>query len=159
MDEQRYKLWAAEIATLTPKQASAALQRFKLGVKTSPKEHAGKQDFGDRVLAAIVTVLIKAQVESPSASNLRKSAAYAQAKSKLQDLQNFIEKTSQSKLVQDQILKEGIFLLYHDLLQWQKIAISSHLVLRQIHRIPAVINRHYPGYAASGMLTKIVKGA
>ena len=111
-----------------------------------------------RVLNAICFVMIKLNVDSPSVSSLQKSAAYASSKSKFDDLEVFFKQISKSKLIQDHILKAAIELLYFDLVNWQGIAISSHTLLRQIHRVPATLNRHFPGYANSGMLTKLVKG-
>ena len=156
MNPAQFKLWAGLVPTLTPEQTNELLTRFKLLSKTNDKLHSGKQQFGERVLQALCTVLRKNNVETPSVTTLRKSVAYVNSREKLQDLQTFFEKTSPSKMVQDRILRMAIELLYNDLLQWQGVAISSHTLLKQIHRIPATLNRHFPGYAASGMLVKIV---
>ena len=153
----QFKLWVGLVPTLTAEQTSELLTRFKLLSKTNDKPHVGKQQFGERVLQALCTVLRKNNVETPSVTTLRKSAAYVNSREKLQDLQTFFEKISQSKMVQDAILKEAIQLLYYDLVQWKGVSISSHTMLKQIHRIPATLNKSFPGYAASGMLTKIVK--
>lgn len=159
MDKQEYQLWAAQIPTLTKEQRDEALIRFKLISKGVVKEHNGKQDVGERILQAICTVMKKNNVDCPSVLTLKKSAAYGQSKEKFNDLQTYIEYLSKSKLIQDSILREAISLLYHDLLQWQGVAVSSHLILRQVHRIPAVVNKSFPGYAASGLLSMIVKGS
>lgn len=159
MNETNYKEWIAQLPSLTKEQASELVTRVKLLSSGKVKPANGKQEFGDRLLQIICDVMRKNNVETPSPINLRKSAAYGQASGKLQDLQVFFELISKSKLVQDSILKEAVQLLYNDLLQWQGVAISSHTLLKQIHRIPATLNKNYPGYAASGMLTKIVKGS
>ena len=158
MDEQQYKQWIAQIPSLSAKQCSDVLTRFKLLLPSAAKELNGKAKFSDRVLQAICTVLNKNKVECPNPITLRKSSAYVSASPKFNDLKIFFDNISKSKLVQDQILREGVNLLYHDLLQWQGIAISSHLLLKHTHRIPSVLNRSFPGYAASGLLQKIVKG-
>jgi hypothetical protein len=154
-----YKLWVSKLSSLTSAQRDDLLTRVKLLSKTSSKEHVGKQEFGDRVLNTICNVMRKNNVETPNPATLRKSAAYVSSKNKLEDLQTFFESISKSKLVQDAILRESAQLLYHDLLQWQNIAISSHTLLKQIHRIHATLNRHFPGYLQSGLLTKIIKGS
>lgn len=157
MNQEQFKLLIGQVPQLTKEQLSELAMRIKL-LSDVTKSYAGKQEFGNRVLQAIADVMKKQNVETSSAHSLRKSAAYVGAKDKLQDLSVFFDSISKSKLVQDQILREAIQLLYHDLLQWQ-IAVSSHTMLKQIHRIPSVLNKSFPGYAASGLLQKIVKGA
>jgi hypothetical protein len=157
VDEEQYRVWVAELPNLSQTQLNDALMRFKLLSNNGVKAHNGKQEFGDRVLQAICDVLRKQGVETPSVAMLKKSSAYVNSnKGKFDNLSNFFEQISPAKIVQDQILKEGINLLYFDLLQW-KVAVSSHTILQQIHRIPSVLNKHFPGYAQSGYLTKIVK--
>lgn len=158
MSPEQYKVWATGIASLTNEQASDALTRFKLLSKGSIRPSTGKQEFGDRVVIALCDMMKSKGVECSHAATLKKSAAYTNSKPKFDDLAAFFETISKSKLVQDSVLKTAISLLYVDLLQWQGVAISSHTVLKQIHRIPSVLNRHFPGYAASGLLHKIVKG-
>lgn len=157
MSPEQYKLWISKLPQLTDHQKSDLSTRINLLGKSTNK--TGKQDFGDRVLNTICSVMRKNNVETPNPVNLRKSAAYASCKGKFEDLSVFFATISKSKLVQDAILKEAVQLLYNDLLHWQNIAISSHTLLKQIHRIPSVLNKNYPGYLQSGMLTAIVKGA
>lgn len=158
MTKEQYEEWVAWLSKLTANQTEDTLTRIKLLGKTAPKDHNGKQEYGLRVLQAICDVLKKNNVETPSVATLKKSSAYVAAKDKFNDLSVFFEARSKSKLVQDQILRTAIELLYFDLVQWQGIAISSHTLLRQIHRIPATLNRHFPGYASEGLLIKLVKG-
>lgn len=158
MNEQHYKIWVAQLPSLTATQCSDVITRLKLCLQAT-KQPSGKQEFADRVLQAICSVMIKNKVECPSVISLRKSSAYAIASKnqKFYNLSIFFDSISKSKLVQDQILKEAIGLLYYDMLQWD-IAVSAHTVLKQIHRIPSVLNRAFPGYATSNVLTKLVKG-
>jgi CheY-like chemotaxis protein len=51
-----------------------------------------------------------------------------------------------TELLIDQIGKEGL-------------AVSANLVLGQIHRIPAVLDKAFPGYAGAGLLHLIVRRA
>ena len=157
MDQNQYKIWVAQLHTLDAMQLRDISSRINLLSKSSTKAHDGKQEFGIRVLEAISSVMKKNNADAASVTTLRKSAAYASAREKVQDLQIYFEKISKSKLVQDQVLKESVGLLYYDLLSWQGVAVSCHTLLQQIHRIPAVLNRAFPNYAASGLLSKIVK--
>ena len=158
MNEQQFKLWIAELPKLTVEQHNDLKIRLSL-LAAMPKDTAGKSDFGIRVLQAIVDVMKKNNVESTSVNVLKKSSAYVAAKPKIENLQIFFESITLSKIVQDQILRMGIDLLYFDLLNWQGFSISSHTILSQIYRVPATLNRAFPGYAGAGLLTKLVKGA
>lgn len=159
MIAQEYKQWVNQLPKLSVAQLNDLSTRIKLLANSAGKEHIGKSSFGDRLLSVLCDVMKKHNVETPSISSLRKSTAFTQSKGKIDDLQVFFETISKSKLVQDSILKVAINLMYHDLLQWKGVAISSHTMLKQIHRIPSTIHKSFPGYAASGMLTKLVKGA
>ena len=159
MSPDQYNLLVVSLPTLSAEQRVELVNRIKLLDFVSAKEYSGKQEFGDRVLQIVCTTLRKHNVETPSVVVLRKSSAYVNAKGKLQDLQTYIEQASRSRMVQDGILRTAIDLLYFDLVQWKGIAISSHTLLKQIHRIPSVLNRSFPGYGQSGLLAKLVKGA
>lgn len=159
MNDAAYRTLAASLPELTHTQLSDLLSRAKLLSSVAPTVVTGKQDFGVRVTDAICDVLRKQGVETVSSSTLRKSSAYASSREKMKDLNVFLEKASSQRIIQDAILREAVKLLYFDLLNWQGIAISSHTLLQQIHRIPATLQRHYPGYAASGLLIKILKVA
>ena len=158
MNSEIYKNWVNELPKLSVGQLSDLSARIKLLAKTAIKDHDGKQVFGDRVLQVICDVMKRNGLETPSPVTLKKSSAYVNAKAKIEDLATYFEKISKQKLVQDSILKVAIDLLVTDMQQWQGVAVSSHSVLKQIHRIPSMLNRSFPGYAASGLLTKIVKG-
>lgn len=157
MDTAAYKVWASQIPALTQTQRSDVITRFKLLSGDGSREHKGKQEFGDRVLHAICEVLTKNRVECPSYSVLRKSVAYTNAKGKMDDLEKFFDTISKSRLMQDQVLKESVLLLYNDLLKWDDVAISSYTIIGQVHRLPSVLNKSFPGYAQSGILHRIVK--
>lgn len=157
MNEKQYKDWVKALPELSAAQAQDVSNRLKVLSFAALREFTGKQLFGDRITQAICSVFTQKGVEHPSVHSLRKSQAYASSKDKFLDLAAFFEKISESRLVQDAILREAIGLLYQDMLQWQGVTISSHTILQHIHRLPATLNRHFPGYASSGLLHKIVK--
>ena len=159
MNPDQYKIWIGDLPKLTPTQVMDLSTRIKLLAQVSVKEYDGKAEFSNRVLQAVCDVLKKLNVETPSPTMLKKSAAYVSSKDKMQDLIPYFEKASKSKMVQDAILRKGIELLYYDLVAWQGISISSHTLLRQIHRIPSTLNKSFPGYADSGLLCKLVNAA
>lgn len=157
MNDEQYREWVKGVTSLTALQIKDLSNRIKI-LSNIRVDFSGKQDFGDRVLVAVVDVLRKKHVDTPSYNMLRKSSAYASSKEKVASLSQFFEQVSSSKLVQERILRLAISLLFDDLLHWQNVTISAHTVLQQLHRIPATLNRHFPGYAAAGLLTKVVKG-
>ena len=152
MDKVQYQEWVKSLSALSTGQLNDLSARLKI---LAPKEHDGKSDFGIRVLQAICDVLSKNNVEVCTIHTLRRSSAFVQSKDKIKDLGTYFEQIDKSKLVQDAILRQAIDLLYHDLIQWKGIAISSHTLLRHIHRIPSVLNRNFPGYGPQ-LLVKIV---
>lgn len=158
MNDKEYKDWISQLPLLTTQQLENLSTRIKLLDKTSSKIHGGKQEFGLRVLQAICDTMNKNKVETPTVNTLRRSAAYVAVKLKIQDLQTFFESLSKSKITQDAVLKIAVGLLYENLLTWKGVAVSSHLLLKQIHRLPSVLNQAFPGYSQSGLLVKIVKG-
>ena len=156
MDQNQYKIWVTQLHTLDFMQVKDVAARLNL-LSKAKEQHSGKSDFGMRVLEAISSVMKNNNADGASPTTLRKSAAYVASRGKIDDLKIYFEKISKSKLVQDAMLKEAVSLLYFDLLSWQDFSVSSHTLLQQIHRIPSVLNRAYPGYAESGLLTKVVK--
>ena len=158
MNDKEYKNWISSLPLLTAQQLDNLSTRIKLLDKSSTKTHVGKQEFGLRVLQAICDTMNKDRVETPTVGTLRRSQAYVAAKLKMQDLQTFFELLSPSKIIQDVALKIAVGLLYDNLLTWKGVAVSSHLLLKQIHRLPSVLNQAFPGHANSGLLAKIIKG-
>ena len=158
MNQEQYKKWISELPNLSVEQLTNLNSRIKLLFDVAVVERNGKADFGMRLLNALCSVLRKHRVETPSIHTLAKSPVYAASKAKIHDLADFFEGVSKSKLIQDAILAIGIGCLYDDMLSWTGTSISSHTLLRHVHRIPAALNKNYPGYAASGLLPKLVKG-
>lgn len=153
MDATEYADWVKKLPQLSAEQQSDTLTRMKLlGVSASS---SGKKEPGDRVVSAICDEFRRLGVEHPSPTVLKKSTAYASSKPKFESVLSFLEGASKQRIVQDALLKHAIDLLYHDLLQWN-VPITAHTLISQIHRIPGTLNRHYPGYAQSGLLSKVV---
>lgn len=156
MDDKQYQGWILSLTELSQAQLNDVSNRLKILSFVVTKEFNGKSDFGVRVSEAICNTFKRLGVECPSPHTLRKGAAYASAKDKFDDLATFFEKISQNKLVQDRALVIAIEGLYVSLQDWN-ISVSSYTILQQIHRLPSVLNQSFPGYAASGLLHKIVR--
>ena len=158
MTSEQYKKWVSELPSLSAEQLGNLNSRIKLLFDVSVIEHKGKQEFGMRLMHSLCSTLKKHRVETPSVHTLAKSPAYASAKGKVQDLANFFENISKSKLVQDSILNIGVEQLYFEMIAWKGCTIGSHTILRNVHRIPSCLHKAFPGYSNSGMLVKLVKG-
>ena len=156
MDDKQYRDWVASLTELNQVQLSDVSNRLKILSFATTKEFNSKSDFGVRVTEAICRSFRSMNVECPSPNTLRKSSAYSGAKDKFDDLAAFFEKISQNKLVQDRALVIAIEGLYVSLQGWG-IAVSSHTILQQVHRLPSILNQQFPGYSASNLLHKIVR--
>ena len=156
VNDSEYKQWVKQLPNLTSSQASDVCNRVKILKFASAKEFNGKQEVISRTLQVICDVMNKKGVDCPSVRVLERSSALAASRDKLSNLSRFLDSISKSKLVQNSILSIAVECLYIDLLNWG-VPVSAHTVLQQIHRIPAVLNKSFPGYAASGVLHKLVK--
>lgn len=151
MTELEYAKWVRGLSDLSPLQLADLNKRLKLLGPTSIDD-----SFGSRFLGALKDVLLKLNGEIINPIRLAKGATFAKNKDKLAQLQVFIEATSQRRIVQDQILRIGLEKLYKDLVEWGEFAISSSTLISHLHRIPATLDKHFPGYAAAGMLEILV---
>jgi hypothetical protein len=149
-----------KLPTLSAKQRSNLLERLKLLQSLSTKETTnanGKRDIESRVLNVLCNVLRELGVEYPSLDVLRKSSSYAAFQRKLPDLMEFLSHVGSERIAQDALLKIALELLYWDMVSWQGSVVSAITLMSHIHRIPATVSRHFPGYASSGLLKMIVR--
>lgn len=119
---------------------------------------AEPDDDCDQVLNAIVATLKKSGVEFVSVPRLRNSQGYRAFTEKVNEVMVYISKATTNKVQQRAILQLGVELLYRNLLEL-KLPATAYLLMAQIHRLPAVLNRAFPGYAESGLLFWVVGGA
>jgi hypothetical protein len=160
MEQQQYNQWVAALPSLTSNQVKDLAARMKvLNQLPANKIHDGKTLFSELVIDAICQTLKKLNVDTPSPKALIKSSAYVSAQGKMDDLSEFFKKASSKRIVQLSLLKVAVELLYQDMVNWQGVAVSAHTILAQIHRLPAVLNRAFPGYADTGCLAAIVKSS
>ena len=148
------------LPTLSATERGTLLERLKLLQTLSNTDKNavnGKRDDAARVLTAICEVLQKIGVEYPSLDVLRKSSSYVSFARKLPDLMEFLSHVGNDRIAQDALLKIALELLYYDMVNWQGAVISAITLMSHIHRIPATISRHFPGYAASGLLSMIIR--
>lgn len=145
---------------LTTTERDSLAQRLKVlqslpGAKEQPVN--GKRDLDDRVLSILCQTLRDLGVEYPSFAILRRGNAYAAFNNKLPGVYKFLEQVGPDRIAQDALLKLALELLYTDLVSWQGVSISAMTMMSHIHRVPATVSKHFPGYAMCGMLPWIIK--
>ncbi len=112
-------------------------------------------EMDDWVLVGITDYMRSNQLDLSGIQQLTSGKHYDTYKTKLPPVQNYLRNAG-NKTAQRALLRLGIGLLHHDMVQlgW---AVSSRLMMAHIHRLPAVINRAFPGYAQAGLLHMIIR--
>lgn len=128
----------------------AALTTF--GGTSPSKDDAG----AERVLSAIARILQQAGLEHVNTTMLRASPAFPAFRKKLPTLMEYLSKVSPNAIEQSAVLLVGVDLLRRYLIK-QKLPVGSRVLMQHIHRVPAVLDLQFPGYAAAGMLGWIAR--
>lgn len=141
------------LKSLTATSNDPAQCALPLGI--SPK----KQDqWPDIILEILCDVMHKSGVEHTMPIALRNTNYYKPFVDKCPAVLEFFGGTTQarrSRIIMVALLQTGLRLLYEDLLRMD-VAVSSRTMMQHIHRVPAVINAAFPGYAEAGLLRRIV---
>lgn len=106
-------------------------------------------------LDALCEVLSSQGVEHVSKTVLLRSQNIRTFRTKLPAVFKYLDGIV-SRVERRAILILAFRLLYDDLLA-QNIPISSGVMIQHVHRLPAVLNKHFPGYAQSGVLRMLVR--
>lgn len=144
---------------LSPDELETVRAKATMRLKTSTpttSAHARTGSNTDLVLDAIVEVLSAMGVEYVNASILRKSASFKSFNEKMPELFLYLEKITTQRVERRAMLRLVIELLYQDLAR-MNVATTARTLMSHAHRIPAVINNNFPGYADAGLLHWIVK--
>lgn len=109
----------------------------------------------DWVLMGICDYMRSNQIDLAGVQQLTSGKHYDTFKQKLPALHKYLRYAG-NKVAQRALLRLGIGLLHHDIVQIG-LAVSSRLMMSHVHRIPGVINRAFPGYAQAGLLHMIIR--
>lgn len=97
-------------------------------------------------------------VECPPPTSLRRGSAYPAYKEKIGQLQRYIKQARLNRVQLRAFLLLAVELLYQSVLKTMPgVPVGARVMMMNIHRIPEVIEQHFPGYAASGLLPAIVR--
>jgi hypothetical protein len=142
-----------QLPSLSDAERNVLLKRLKALASLGPSnvEVAGDNMF---VLGCVAELLSRHGIEHASAPVLARQAD-REFEGKLPELLSFLEKAHPSRSGQRALLMMGLDLLYRDMAE-RGLPVSAGTLLRHIHRIPATLNKHFPGYARAGMLGWIV---
>ena len=124
------------------------------GPSSQVTNEAGQDDHESFALSCIADSLASLGVEFTTAPMLR-SSSNAGFRAKVESVMVFVSKVCKTRSAQRALLLLGVELLYSDISRLGLPA-SARMVMRHFHRIPSVLNRHFPGYAASGLLGFVV---
>jgi len=80
----------------------------------------------------------------------RRSGDLADFRRRLPDLREFLTAAG-NRDAQQAVLTEGVDLICGQLASWG-VVVTARSVVRNLDKLPAVLDRAYPGYAASGLL-------
>ena len=104
-----------------------------------------------RMLELICKFLAKEGIEFTEAYQYAKIEGIKAFRDKVPSIMRYVNKASKKRTEQEDLISLGIKLLYEDLVD-MKVAVSARTIIHQIHRLPAVINRAFPGYAQAELL-------
>lgn len=108
------------------------------------------------VLNIIVDFMRHIGADASSLELLRQSTDFPAFAKKVPPLMAYL---NQAKL--NKIQKRMLFLLALEILYSEKTRIgaacSARVVMREIHRVPALVDSQFPGYARAGLLAMIVR--
>jgi hypothetical protein len=141
------KLTESERATLSTRLK--ALHQFGSGARTPTASY-----HSDEVLGAVAELLRGHGIEFVSVPVLARMAD-KQFSGKLPSLFKFLAAQHPNRIGQRSLLLLGLDLLYRDLSK-AGVAVTAKVLLANVHRIPATLDKHFPGYARAGMLGFII---
>jgi hypothetical protein len=123
------------------------------GSNASPKKHDGRTSIEDVLLETISQYARDKGIEFVTVERLRASQQMKQAREKLAEgLEDYLRNAvAKNRIELRAFMKLAISLVFKEMAQL-RLSASGRTVLAYVHRIPAVINKAFPGYASSGML-------
>jgi hypothetical protein len=116
-------------------------------------------DTAQFILEAIVTTSRQNGTDMTPYMALKNNAAYATMCRKVMDegIDSFFANACQNKMVAKRALINLAVQLLHTNIVDMGVAVSARTLMAQVHRIPSVLDKAFPGYAQAGMLHLVVR--
>lgn len=151
----------AALSTFAPTDLAEILASIKALNQfngNKPDARAGAKDEVDceLVLQAIITFMHTSGLEFPSMSTLKRASCYPSFCRTVPGLITYINTAAANRQEQLTMLGIGVELLHHNLVEIYGSA-DARSIMRQIHRVPSLINKAFPGYAQGGLLGMILR--
>lgn len=108
------------------------------------------------VLDALVSFLNDKGLEFSSRKQLSSSRMFKSFSAKVPAVMVYARSVARSRNSLRAFFRLSFALLYEDILT-MNVAVSSVTLMSHVHRIPAVINKAFPGYAQAGVLNWITR--
>lgn len=153
------------IISLLPKLSTAELKTLQDRIKAlqqfnghSHDEESSSSSPEAQALDAVHEVLKGIGVELTQPPLLRKRANMPAFREDLKSVMAFLENNGAplTRIERQTLLNFGVELLYKNMTE-MGVPISGTTVIRHFHRIPAVFNAAFPGYASAGLLRMIIR--
>jgi hypothetical protein len=120
-------------------------------------QQEGREDPALMVLAIIHRLCRERGLDARDVSRLKGSSSYASFAGKVPDVLNSLGKESLSTIQLQTILRLGMALVL-DQITSMGIAASASVLMGHVHRLPGVLDQHFPGYRQAGLLKLIARG-
>lgn len=154
------------LARLTSEERAAVAARIKAMQSLAPPA-APTTVFGtgsvridgaaqvDAILAAVARVSLRMCGERVAPAALRRGPDAAGLRDKAPAVSAFLRGAAADKVARAALLDLGLELLYKNL-AGRGYPASARTLVRQIHRLPAVVDAAFPGYARAGLLGMVL---
>lgn len=110
----------------------------------------------DWTLNDIVQVLSSKGIEFTTPATLsRRCTSISAYRDKIKAMDGFLSSVP-NRVQQRALFRTGIILLCHNLAE-MNVPVSGLAIMNHIHRIPALVDRAFPGYARHGLLRMIIR--
>ena len=110
------------------------------------------------LLSAVSAVVLQESGERVNPVILRRAVDGPALREKAAELAEFATKHAATRTRRAALLRLGVELLRRDLAR-AGMTVTSRTLVACCHQVPAVLDRAFPGYAASGLLGMVVGGA
>lgn len=150
----------ALIPELTAAECRELINRLKSFSSIAPSEKVptkiGQSSPEDEILQIICYQLASMGVDFTPFYLLKKSTGMNSFRDKIPSILKFLEKSSLKRIERRAIIAAGVVALYESMAE-QGWTVTARTVVNNIHRLPAALERQYPGYAKLGLLGKLIR--
>lgn len=148
------RLTDEEVATLE----SAIRARRSMGMTASKAESATVRLPPEELmmLEAIADFMSYAGADASSAAMLAKTSNFPAFRKKVPPVMEILKRSNLTRTETRAVLRLGVSLL-HEKLVAQGVDTTSRRMMDHIHRLPAQLDQHFPGYGMGGYLKLTVR--